>query len=133
MTISAGYVTTWNGVTIVDGNTKKATTYTGRGTEALPRLFQIGNGVWLNYDQGNAATTEGKIKQEVLLTAGSGLMDTMLLQLGREGALVLTDNDGVTTETNTSAMLLVVADTTPVQGTRANVWVEMTWQILGTW
>jgi hypothetical protein len=134
MSISAGTVTTWDGMSIVNGTNRHATTYTGQGQVALPRLYQLGTGVWVNYDSsGDSAVAEGQITQEFIDSSGHTFLDLVVAKLGQSGSLTIVAADEIASLTNDVAMLIKIIDTTPVQGNRNSVWGQLTWQILGAW
>jgi len=135
MGIAVGYVTMFDLVAVVNGTTRRATTYTGDGTIAKARVITLPNGTKVNYDgTSDSPTTLGRVTQEFLDTAGSAYMTSLHNKLGNVGLLVLTDAaDDPTTYLSASAILIKVQDTTPVQGARDKVWCTATWEIVGAW
>ena len=130
-----GYVTNFVGVgAIVNGTTRKATTFSSDGKVISPRIWTMTNGVKVHYDGTDAALeTPGTVTQEFFDTAGhAGLYDTLRAAMGVLGALTMTELDGVTTHAAT-AILIQVMDNTPVQGNRDKIWCACTWEILSDW
>jgi hypothetical protein len=130
-----GYVTNFVGVgAIVNGTTRKATTYATDGVVVTPRLWQTFDGVWVHYDGTNdALSSPGMVTQEFFDTSGSsGLFDTLRSAMGVLGDLTVTELDDVTTHV-AAAILVEVVDNTPVQGNRDKIWCQCTWKILEDW
>jgi hypothetical protein len=130
-----GYVTNFVGVgAIVNGTTRKATTYSTDGKVITPRLWQMTNGVWVHYDgTSDALESPGTVTQEFFDTSGhAGLFDTLRASLGKLGDVTMTEVDGVTTHV-AAGILIEVIDNTPIQGNRNKIWCQCTWKILEDW
>jgi hypothetical protein len=128
-----GYVTNWSTTgAIVNGTTRRATTYATDGLIAKPRIYTQTNGVKVHFDGiTTALTSPGQVTQEFFDTGGVTAIDALRSNLGAVGTLTMTPVSGSTT--TATAILVRVEDTTPVQGSRARVWCSCTWEILTTW
>jgi hypothetical protein len=127
-----GYASSFTPIgTIVNGTTRFATTFTDGGVRATPRIIQLGNGTLVHYDgTSDAPTTPGTVSQEIFDTGGVTYYNTCRQNIGGYGTLTVS---GLTGSSTAEAILINVEDTTPVQGNRARMWINLTWQIIDDW
>ena len=133
MAIRIGYITEWNSTAIVNGTSRKATTYTDDGELVKPRVITLPNGVKVNYDgTGSSPTTLGVITQELIDDEGPAFTDLMSVYLGAFASMTMKQAES-TGVLYADAILTNVQDTTPVQGTRDKVWCTLTWELMSGW
>ena len=131
-----GYITLWKALTISNGTTQRALSYTTGGMKTSPRIYTLPNGVKVNQDGTSVSpTTPGIVKQEIIDMSGTSgaLIDAYGALLGQVGALIIDVQSSTGGTYTASAVLIGVEDTTPVQGSRGNLWITFTWDMLADW
>lgn len=130
---TVGYLSAFDGTTLVDGSTKFAAAYVQNAAQVVLKTYRLPNGTVVNYDgTSDSALTVGPISQEVY-AASSALTfyNTLVGKLGHYGTLTLTKLAGGTT--TTSAILTAVRDVTPALTARSAMNIVVEFEVVTSW
>ena len=134
MANTVGYLTAFDGTTLVNHSTLRATTVVGNTTTVHIKTYVLPNGTKVNYDAAaDASTTPGKAIQEIHCDSGGGaLYAALTAKLGFYGTLTLTKL--ATGALTCSAILEMVEDISlhPIHGT-GYMKIRVTFELVSEW
>lgn len=129
-----GYVSAFDGVTLVDGTSKLAASFDFASVEVSTKIKRLPNGTIVRYDGTDDSDMLPGNTQSVTVYCKNSyktFVEQMHGKIGDYGVLTFTKLSGGTVTCN--AVLTDVKDATPILTARNRGRVRMTWQLVSLW
>lgn len=129
--IGVGYVSSFGGVLLVDGNTKYAGTLIGQTSTVRDESVVLNNGMIFDTSAGaNWAVIPGTFTQRIVCTSGyAALYNSLSALAGTSGSITFTTSSG--SSSTKTARLVGLADVSPTPATPPDAgYMELTFRLL---